>query len=59
MDELTKLEQLQEAVAALPRVVDIATAKDYATAYHLYNDVYEAWSRARLDLNNYLKEKDK
>ena len=56
MTELTKLEQLQEAVAALPRVVDISTAKDYAIAYHMYNDAYDAWSRARLDLNNYLKE---
>ena len=60
MSELKRLQKevvgTKDSFDAAYDAWDTATANDYASAYHMYNDAYDAWSRARLDLNNYLKE---
>ena len=66
MPELTKLEQLEKDVLDTKAAFDDEKAAyDYSfneafdTAYAIYNDAtYTAWSKAKRDLSNYLKEQD-
>ena len=59
MTELTKLEQLEKAVqdAALSGTSDAYAASD-TTAEYARHATYNAWSKAKLELSNYLKEQE-
>ncbi len=64
MSKLTKLETLQKAVVDTEAALEAAAAA-YAAADTAYGDAHvdyiaawSAFSKARLDLNNYLKEQD-
>ena len=63
MSKLTKLETLQKAVEDATSVAVSAYSVDHATYYAapydaLASDATDALIKARLDLSNYLKEKD-
>ena len=66
MSELTKLETLQKAVVITEAGYEYAVFMFMAAGYDdnysediLCNTTYAAWTEARIELSNFLKEQDK